>query len=340
MSTKAGTQEGVHAGTVRITYRQAVHDAMHEALTRDPRVFLMGEDVGCYGGTYAFSKGFLEAFGPERIRDTPLSELGFVGAGVGAALGGMRPIVEVMTVNFSLLALDQIVNNAALYRHMSGGQFSVPLVVRMATGAGRQLAAQHSHSLEGWYAHIPGIRVLAPATVEDARGMLWPALLDPDPVVIFEHAQLFNMEGDLPQPFTADIEHAIVRREGSDVSLITSGGSLWKTLDAAVQLATAGISAEVVDLRVLRPLDLPTVAASVRKTHRAVIVDEGWRTGGLSAEIAASITEHAFFDLDAPPVRVCGAEVPIPYAKHLEDAALPQVPQIVAAAMQLMGRTR
>jgi pyruvate dehydrogenase E1 component beta subunit len=340
VSTQAGAQEGARTGTVRITYRQAVHDAMHEALTRDPRVFLMGEDVGRYGGTYAFSKGFLETFGAERIRDTPLSELGFVGAGVGAALGGMRPIVEVMTVNFSLLALDQIVNNAALYRHMSGGQFSVPLVVRMATGAGRQLAAQHSHSLEGWYAHIPGIRVLAPATVEDARGMLWPALLDPDPVIIFEHAQLFNMEGDLPQPFTADIDHAFVRREGSDVSLITSGGSLWKTLAAAAQLAGAGISAEVVDLRVLRPLDLPTVAASVRKTHRAVIVDEGWRAGGLSAEIAAGIAEHAFFDLDAPPVRVCGAEVPIPYAKHLEEAALPQVPQIVAAAMQLMGRTR
>lgn len=324
----------------RISYRQAVRDAMHEALLRDPRVFLMGEDVGKYGGSYAFSKGFLEEFGPERIRDTPLSELGFVGAGVGAALGGMRPIVEVMTVNFSLLALDQIVNNAALYRHMSGGQFSVPLVLRMATGAGRQLAAQHSHSLEGWYAHIPGIRVLAPATVEDARGMLWPALLDPDPVVIFEHAQLFNMEGELPQPFTADIGHAFVRREGRDLSLITYGGSLWKALEAAGELAAEGIAAEVIDLRVLRPLDTAAISASVRKTHRAVIVDEGWRTGGLSAEIAASIAEHAFYDLDAPPVRVCSEEVPIPYAKHLEDAALPQVAKIVAAARQLMGLAR
>ena len=322
----------------RISYRQAVRDAMHEALSRDKRVFLMSEDVGKYGGSYAFSKGFLEAFGPDRIRDTPLSELGFVGAGVGAALGGMRPIVEVMTVNFSLLALDQIVNNAALYRHMSGGQFSVPVVLRMATGAGRQLAAQHSHSLEGWYAHIPGIRVLAPATIEDARGMLWPALQDPDPVVIFEHAQLFNMEGELPDPFTADIEHAFVRREGQDVSLITYGGSLCKALVAAEQLAADGIGAEVIDLRVLRPLDTATIAASVRKTHRAVIIDEGWRTGGLSAEIAASITENVFYDLDAPPLRVCSEEVPIPYAKHLEDAALPQVPKIVAAARQLMGR--
>jgi pyruvate dehydrogenase E1 component beta subunit len=254
-------------------------------------------------------------------------------------LGGLRPIVEVMTVNFSLLALDQIVNNAALYRHMSGGQFSVPLVVRMATGAGRQLAAQHSHSLEGWYAHIPGIRVLAPATVEDARGMLWPALQDPDPVIIFEHAQLFNMEGELPEPWTADIAHAAVRREGSDISLVTHGGCLFKAMDAAEALAAEGISAEVVDLRVLRPLDLPTVAASVRKTHRALIVDEGWRTGGLSAEIAASIAEQVFYDLDAPPARLCTAEVPIPYARHLEEAALPQVPGIVAAARRLLGRT-
>jgi pyruvate dehydrogenase E1 component beta subunit len=221
---------------------------------------------------------------------------------------------------------------------MSGGQFSVPLVVRMATGAGRQLAAQHSHSLEGWYAHVPGIRVLAPATVEDARGMLWPALQDPDPVVIFEHAQLFNMEGELPEPWTADIGHAAVRREGSDISLVTYGGCLFKVMDAAEALAAEGISAEVVDLRVLRPLDLPTLAASVRKTHRALIVDEGWRTGGLSAEIAASITEQVFYDLDAPPARLCTAEVPIPYARHLEDAALPQVPGIVAAARLLLGR--
>jgi len=321
------------------TYRDALRAAHHEALQRDARVFIMGEDVGRYGGTYAVTKGLQAEFGEARIRDTPLSELGFVGCGIGAALGGLRPIVEVMTVNFSLLALDPIVNTAALYRHMSGGQFSVPIVIRMATGAGRQLAAQHSHSLEGWYAHIPGIRVLAPATVEDARGMLWPALQDPDPVVIFEHAQLYNMEGELPQPHSTDIAHARVRREGSDVSLITYGGSLWKTLDAAQTLAQQSISAEVLDLRVLRPLDTTAIVASVRKTRRAVVVDEGWRSGSLAAEVMARIVENAFFDLDAPPARVCSEEVPIPYAKHMEDAALPQAPKIVAAVLQMMGKS-
>ncbi len=199
---------------MKMSYREAIREALREALSADPRVFLMGEDVGKYGGTYACSKGLLEEFGPERIRDTPLSELGFVGAGIGAALGGLRPIVEVMTVNFSLLALDQIVNTAAALRHMSGGQFSVPLVVRMATGAGRQLAAQHSHSLENWYAHIPGIKVLAPATIADARGMLAPALADPDPVVIFEHAQLYNLEDEVPEDVRCDIASAAVRRAG------------------------------------------------------------------------------------------------------------------------------
>jgi len=321
-----------------ISYREAMREAMREALRRDPRVILMGEDVGSYGGSYAVSKGFLAEFGPARVRDTPLSELGFVGAGIGAALGGLRPMVEIMTVNFSLLALDQIVNTAALYRHMSGGQFGVPLVIRMATGAGRQLAAQHSHSLEGWYAHVPGIRVLAPATVEDARAMLWPALLDPDPVVIFEHAQLYNMEGDLPPECSADISHARVRREGSDVSLVTYGGSLWKCLDAAQALAAQGISTEVLDLRVLRPLDVATVLASVRKTRRMVVVDEGWRSGSLAAEVMAGVVEKAFYDLDAPPARVCSEEVPIPYANHLEAAALPQPEKIVAAVRALMGR--
>ena len=314
-----------------------MREAHREALTNDPRVFLMGEDVGKYGGSYAVSKGFLEEFGPERIRDTPLSELGFTGAGIGAALGGMRPIVEVMTVNFSLLALDQIVNTASLYRHMSGGQFSVPLVIRMATGAGRQIAAQHSHSLENWYAHIPGIKVLAPATVEDARGMLAPALADPDPVVIFEHAALYNMEGELPEPWSADIKSAIVRKPGSAVSLITYGGSLPKTLEAADMLAKDGIDAEVVDLRVLRPLDDATIMASVAKCRRAVIVDEGWKTGSLAGELMARIVEQAFYELDAPLARVCSEEVPMPYAKHMEQAALPQPEKIVAAAKGLFG---
>nr|WP_293603355.1 alpha-ketoacid dehydrogenase subunit beta [Polaromonas sp. UBA4122] len=321
-----------------MSYREALRQALREALMADPRVFLMGEDVGKYGGSYAVSKGFMEEFGPERIRDTPLSELGFVGAGIGAALGGMRPIVEIMTINFSLLALDQIVNTAAALRHMSGGQFNVPIVIRMATGAGRQLAAQHSHSLEGWYAHIPGIKVLAPATVADAYGMLAPALADPDPVIIFEHAQLYNMEADI-DPQACDIRSAAVRRKGADVSLVTYGGSLPKTLQAAEQLAAEGIDAEVVDLRVLRPLDTETIVASVRKTHRAVVVDEGWKTGSLSAEIMARIMENAFYDLDAPLARVCSAEVPIPYARHMEEAVLPQAHTIAAAAKQLMGKT-
>lgn len=318
-----------------MTYREALREALRDALQKDSRVFLMGEDVGRYGGSYAVSKGLLEAFGPERIRDTPLSELGFVGAGIGAALGGMRPIVEIMTVNFSLLALDPLMNTAAALRHMSGGQFSVPLVVRMATGAGRQLAAQHSHSLEGWYAHIPGLKILAPATVEDARGMLWPALQDPDPVLIFEHAQLYNLEGDPGDWQHVDIGSAKVRRTGKDLTLIAYGGTLGKALKAAEQLAGEGIDCEVIDLRVLRPLDDATLMSSVGKTHRALVVDEGWRSGSLAAEIITRIVEQAFFELDAPPSRVCSAEVPIPYARHLEEASLPQVATIVAAAHEL-----
>jgi pyruvate/2-oxoglutarate/acetoin dehydrogenase E1 component len=321
----------------RITYRDAVREAIREALQRDPRVFLMGEDVGRYGGAYAVSKGLLAEFGPGRIRDTPLSESTFVGAGIGAALGGARPIVEVMTVNFSLLALDQIVNTAATIRHMSGGQFSVPLVIRMATGAGRQLAAQHAHSLEGWLAHIPGLRIVAPATIEDARGMLWTALEDPDPVLMFEHQTLYNMEGDIDAtPRPVDLDRAAVRRGGRDVSLVTYGATLFKTLAAAETLAADGIDAEVIDLRTLRPLDAETVLASVRKTRRVVVVDEGWRSGSLSAEILARIAESAFYDLDAPVTRVCSAEVPIPYPKHLEDAALPQPSAIVDAVRALM----
>jgi pyruvate dehydrogenase E1 component beta subunit len=313
-----------------ITYREAVREGLREALKNDPRVFLMGEDVGKYGGTYGCSKGFLDEFGPERIRDTPLSESIFVGAGIGAALGGLRPIVEVMTVNFSLLAMDQILNNAATIRHMSGGQFNVPLVVRMATGGGRQVAAQHSHSLEGWYAHIPGITVLTPATVTDAKGMLLAALQQPDPVFIFEHAFLYPMEGEVDETAgPVEIRTAAVRRPGHDVSLITFGGCLWKTLAAAEQLAGEGIDVELIDLRLLRPLDEATILASVTKTHRAVIVDEAWRTGSFAAEISARIMEGAFYALDAPVVRVCSAEVPLPYPKHLEDAALPQVATII-----------
>ena len=320
-----------------LTYRDALREAHRDALRRDERVFLMGEDVGAYGGCFGVSLGLLEEFGPERIRDTPLSESAFVGAGIGAALNGMRPIVEIMTVNFSLLALDQIMNNAASLLHMSGGQFNVPLVIRMTTGGGRQLAAQHSHSLEGWYAHIPGIRILTPATLEDARGMLLPALEDPDPVLIFEHGSLYNMKGELPVDAGAvDIDHAAVRRAGTDVTLVTYGGSLGKTLDAADELARDGISAEVVDLRTLRPLDDETYVGSVRRTHHLVVVDEGWRTGSLAAEIVTRVVEQAMYELDGPVARVCSAEVPLPYAKHLEDAALPSVERIVTATRQAL----
>ncbi|MCK9990169.1 MAG: alpha-ketoacid dehydrogenase subunit beta [Rugosibacter sp.] len=323
----------------RISYRAALHDGLREALQQDPRVFLMGEDVGRYGGTYAVSKNLLDEFGPERIRDTPLSELAFVGAGIGAALGGMRPIVEVMTVNFSLLALDQIINTAAIYHHMSGGQFSVPVVIRMSTGAGRQVAAQHSNSFEGWFAHIPGIKILAPATIDDARYMLAAALADPDPVLLFEHAGLYNMEGELTSEGPVDIRSAKVRREGADVALITYGGSLPKALQAADSLARENISAEVLDLRVLRPLDTEAIVASVRKCRRAVVIDEGWRSGSLSAEVMARIMEQAFFDLDAPVARVCAEEVPIPYARHLEEAALPQAEKIIATVKALLGES-
>jgi pyruvate/2-oxoglutarate/acetoin dehydrogenase E1 component len=321
-----------------MSYREAVRAAIREAMRRDARVFLMGEDVGRYGGCYAVSKGLLEEFGPERIRDTPLSESAFTGAGIGAAMGGVQPIVEVMTCNFSLLSLDQIMNNAATIRHMSGGQFHVPVVIRMATGGGRQLGAQHSHSLEGWYAHIPGIRVLAPATVQDARSMLAPALADPDPVLIFENALLYNETAEIDEAATVDIDRAAVRREGKDVSLITYGGSLRKALDVAERLAGEGVAAEVLDLRVLRPLDEEAILASLAKPRRAVIVDEGWRSGGLSAELIARIVEGAFWELDAPPARVCSAEVPVPYARHLEEAALPSAGGILAAVHRVLGR--
>ncbi|MFN0251780.1 MAG: alpha-ketoacid dehydrogenase subunit beta [Kofleriaceae bacterium] len=320
---------------MKLSYRDAIHDALREALQSDPAVFLVGIDIGKYGGTYAATRGLLDEFGPDRVRDAPLSESAFVGAGVGAAMNGMKPIVEIMTVNFSLLALDQIVNGAATFRHMSGGQLEVPLVIRMATGAGRQLAAQHSHSLENWFAHVPGLRVLAPATVADARGMLATALRDRDPVVIFEHVQLYGIEDDI-EPGPVDLDRAAIRRAGTDVTIATYGGSLPRVLEAAKMLESTNISAEVIDLRTLRPLDTETILASVARTHRAVIVDEGWRTGSLAGEIAAIIGERGFWDLDAPVGRVCSAEVPMPYARHLEIAALPSADAIVAAVKSVM----
>jgi pyruvate dehydrogenase E1 component beta subunit len=321
----------------RVSYREALRAGIRAALLADPKVFLMGEDIGRYGGCYAVTKSLLGEFGEQRIRDTPLSESAFVGAGIGAALGGMRPVVEIMTVNFSLLALDQIMNNAATLCHMSGGQCPVPVVIRMATGAGRQVAAQHSHSLEGWYAHIPGLRIVTPATIDDARWMLAAALKSPDPVLIFEHVGLLNMQGEVTVA-AVDLEHAAIRRPGRDISVISYGASLHKCLEAATRLAAEGVELEVVDLRTLRPLDDALLLESVRRTHRVLIVDEGWRSGGISAEIGLRIVEQGFFELDAPIARVCTAEVPIPYPKHLEDAALPSVDAIVAAARGLVAR--
>ncbi len=322
----------------QMTYREAVRAGIREAMTQDARVFLMGEDVGRYGGCFAVSKGLLQEFGPERIRDVPLSESGFTGAGIGAALGGMRPIVEIMTVNFSLLAADQILNTAATYLHMSGGAFNVPLVIRMSTGAGKQLAAQHAHSLEGWYAHIPGIKILTPATLADARGMLGTALADPDPVLIFESATLYNMVGELAENAgPVEINRANVLRTGSDITLISYSASLFKALEAAEILYEEGIEAEVIDLRSLRPLDDETYLTSIAKTHRAIIIDEGWRSGSIAAEISARIMEQAFYELDAPVERICSAEVPMPYAHHLEQAAIPQTETIVTTVRRVVS---
>ncbi|NLU94913.1 alpha-ketoacid dehydrogenase subunit beta [Chitinophaga sp. Ak27] len=322
---------------MKITYREALKQAIREALQNDERVFLMGEDVGRYGGAFAVSKGLLQEFGPGRIMDVPLSESGFVGAGIGAALGGMRPVVEVMTVNFSLLAMDQLVNNAATLLHMSGGQLNVPVVIRMSCGTGRQLAAQHSHSWEPLYAHIPGLIVLSAGTHEDARGMLHTALQCPDPVIIFEYTAMLNLEADLPADAGAvNIDRACVRKEGKDISIITYGAGVYKALDAAKELTAAGIDAEVIDLRVLRPLDNISILDSVRKTHRVLVVEEAWGSVNIAAEVSARIMENVFYELDAGVQRLCGIEVPMPYPKHLEDASLPQIEDIIKKVKKML----
>lgn len=304
--------------------------AIREALQKDERVFLMGEDVGHYGGAFAVSKGLLEEFGPERIMDVPLSESGFTGAGIGAALVGMKPIVEVMTVNFSLLAMDQIFNSAATLLHMSGGQINVPVVIRMGSGIGRQLAAQHSHSWEPFYAHVPGLIVLSVGTHEDARGMLLSALKSPDPVIIFEYTSMLNLEKEISEDVVeVDIQKSKVLREGKDISVITYGTGVYKCLEAAEYLSQDNIEVEVIDLRVLRPLDDEGFLTSITKTHRALVVEDAWKSVSISSEVVSRIMEKAFFELDAPVERLCGKEVPIPYPKHLEDASVPQVWDIV-----------
>ena len=319
------------------TFREALRRTLREELLADERVIIIGEDIGAYGGSYSVTKGFLEEFGPERIRDTPIAESVIVGCGIGAAMGGLRPIVELMTINFSLLAFDQIVNNAAKLSYMSGGQLHVPMVIRMASGGGSQLASQHSQSLEGWYAHIPGLKVAVPYTPYDAYGLLKTACRDPNPVIFIEHTALYGRKAELPdEEFTIPFGQAEVYREGSDVTLIGYSGSVYQAAGAADILAGEGYQAEVLNLRTLRPLDVETIIATVRKTHRVVVVEDDWKFGGFAGEISAIIMEEAFDELDAPVARVCGADVPTPYAKELEQAALPNERQIADAALALM----
>jgi len=322
----------------KISYREALKQGIREVLKNDDRVFLMGEDVGHYGGAFAVSKGLLQEFGEDRIMDVPLSESGFVGAGIGAAMAGMKPVIEIMTVNFSLLAMDQIVNNAATLSHMSGGQINVPVVIRMGCGIGRQLAAQHSHSWEPFYAHIPGLTVLSVGTHEDARYLLPAAMKSPDPVIIFEYTAMLNMENEImDNPSGVDISKAKIRREGKDISIITYGSGVYKSMEAAEELASTGIDAEVIDLRVLHPLDEATFLSSVSKTHRVLIVEDAWRSVSISSEISARIAEKVFYELDAPIRRLCGLEVPIPYPSHLEDCAVPQKKDIVNEVQKILN---
>jgi pyruvate dehydrogenase E1 component beta subunit len=320
-----------------ITYREAIRQALRWQLENDERVFLMGEDIGDYGGSYAVTKGFLAEFGAKRIKDTPIAESVIVGAGIGAAMAGLKPMVELMTINFSLLAIDQIVNNASKMYYMSNGQVNVPLVIRMAGGAGSQLGAQHSHSLEGWYAHVPGLKVVAPATPYDAKGLLMTAFDDENPVIFIEHTALYASKGEVPEePYRLPFGKADVYREGGDVTLIGYGGSFHQARRAADQLAEEGVDAEVLNLRTLNPLDRDTILASVRKTNRCVVVEDDWEFGGFGGEIAAIIQEHAFDDLDAPVRRCSGADVPMPYNGALEQAALPQEADIVRLVKEMV----
>ncbi|HEX9153143.1 MAG TPA: pyruvate dehydrogenase complex E1 component subunit beta [Flavobacterium sp.] len=324
-------------GKIKITYREALNQSLHEALQNDERVFLMGEGLGRYGGAFAVSKELLQEFGEERIMDVPPSQAGFAGAGIGAAMAGMKPIIGVMSATFSVLAMDQIVNNAATLRHLSGGQFHAPMVIRIACGINGQLGVQNSHSWEAFYAHIPGLIVLSAGTHKDARCMLHAALQSQNPVVLFEYTAMLNMEEEiLADMGTVDISKAKVLREGTALSIITYGTGVHKCLDAAAELASTGIDAEVIDLRILRPLDEKTVLASVAKTHRVLVVEEAWRSVSISSEISARIMEKGFHDLDVPVQRLCGVEAPIPYSPHLKEAAIPQKNDIVNVVKKMI----
>jgi pyruvate dehydrogenase E1 component beta subunit len=319
--------------------REALNQALREELLRDERVFLMGEDIGKYGGSYAVTKGLLDEFGEERVRDTPIAEAGIVGAGIGAAMAGMHPMVEMMTINFSFLALDQIVNSAAKLHYMSNGQIHVPLVIRMASGGGSQLAATHSHSLEGLYAHFPGLKVVCPSNSADAKGLLKRSFRDENTVIFIEHTALYGVKGEVPDDpdFVVDFGKANIMREGTDVTLVGYSGSVWQAYRAAEMLKEQeNISAEVIDLRTLRPLDIDTVIASVKKTNRAVIVEDDWKFGGFAGELSAQIMEQAFDWLDAPVARVCGKDVPMPYNRNLEFAALPSEEDVVEAVLAML----
>ena len=320
-----------------MTYRDAIRETLRDALKDDDRVFIMGEDVGAYGGAYAVTRGFLEEFGEKRIIDSPIAESAVVGAGIGAAMGGLKPVIEIMSINFSLLAMDQIVNNAAKLRYMSGGQVSVPIIIRTVSGGGNMLGASHSQSLEGWYAQVPGLKVVTPATPYDARGLLQTAFKDPNPVIFVEHSLLYGLRGEVPKErYAIPFGKADVKRTGKDITIVSYLRMVQTALKAADELAKEGIEAEVVDLRCLKPLDMATVVESVKKTSRAVVVEEGWRTGGFGAEIASSIVEEAFDYLDGPVVRVSGKDVPMPYNRDLEQLALPSLQEIVKAAKSLL----
>ena len=321
-----------------ITYREALSRGLREALDADERVFIIGEDVGAYGGAYAVTRGFLQEYGPRRIKDTPISESVLVGCGTGAAMAGLRPVVELMTINFSLLALDQIVNHAAKIRYMSGGQFTIPLLIRTVTGGGAGLGATHSQSLEGWFAAVPGLKVAVPATPYDALGLLRTAFQDQNPVIFVEHALLYGTRGEVPdEHYTVPFGMARVRRPGADLTIIAHSYMVNVALQAAEQYAEQGIEAEVVDLRTLRPLDMDTVLESVKKTSRAVVVEETWRTGGFGAEVASQIQQEAFDFLDGPVARVAGEDVPAPYARATERAAIPDAQKIRKAVKETIG---
>ena len=322
-----------------ISYREALNQAMREEMRRDERVFLIGEEVGYYQGAFKVSKGFVEEFGRGRVLDTPITEAGFTGLAVGAAMAGLRPIVELMTFNFGILALDQIVNNAAKIRYMSGGQLSVPMVIRGPGSAAHQLGAQHSQSLEAWFCHVPGLKVIAPATPRDAKGLLKSAIRDPNPIIFIEAQLLYGTKGEVEEgEYTVPIGQAEIKRQGDAVTIVAYSKMLLLAVEAAEELASEGIQAEVVDLRTLKPLDVKTIVESVKKTGRLVIVEEGWRFAGLGAQIADSVYTNAFDYLDGQIVRVTGEDVPMPYARPLEDAAIPDRARVRAAVKQVLQR--